>query len=58
MLFLPSVSPLLFAAIQVTSAAATDQAWSESLPWIQLAVVFDVVFVTASALLFGYVLDD
>ena len=58
MLFLPSVSPLLFAAIRVTAAAATDQPWSESLPWIQLAIVFDVVFVTASALLFGFVLDD
>ena len=58
MLFLPSISPLLFAAIRVTSSAATDQAWSASLPWIQLAVAYDVVFVTASALLFGFVLDD
>ncbi len=58
MLFLPTVAPLLFAAIQVTSAAATDEAWSASLPWIQLAIVYDVVFITASALLFGFVLDD
>ncbi len=58
MLFLPAVSPLLFAAIQVTSSAVSGEAWSTSLPWIQLAVVYDVVFLTASALLFGYVLDD
>ena len=58
MLFLPAVSPLLFAAIQVTSAAVTNQAWSESLPWMRLAVIYDVVFLTASALLFGYVMDD
>ena len=58
MLFLPSVSPLLFAAIQVTSASVSGEAWSASMSWIQLAVVYDVVFVTASALLFGYVLDD
>lgn len=58
MLFLPTVAPLLFAAIQVTSAAAADETWSASMPWIQLAVVYDVVFITASALLFGFVLDD
>ncbi len=58
MLFLPSVAPLLFAAIRVTSVSVAGETWSASLPWIQLAVVYDVVFVTASALLFGYVLDD
>ena len=58
MLFLPSIAPLLFAAIRVTSVSAAGEPWSVSLPWIQLAVVYDVVFVTASALLFGYVLDD
>ena len=58
MLFLPTVAPLLFAAIRVTAATATDEAWSASLPWIQLAVVYDVVFISASALLYGYVLDD
>ena len=57
-LFLPSVAPLLFAAIRVTAAAAANEPWSASLPWIQLAVVYDVVFITASALLFGFVLDD
>ena len=58
MLFLPSISPLLFAAIRVTSSAATGESWSESSMWIQLAVAYDVVFITASAVLFGYVLDD
>lgn len=58
MLFLPSVSPLLFAAIRVTAAAASGDGWSASIAWLQLAVAYDVVFVTASALLFGYVLDD
>ena len=57
-LFLPSVTPLLFAAIRVTSAAALEEPWSASMPWIQLAIAYDVVFITASALLFGYVLDD
>ena len=58
MLFLPSVSPLLFAAIRVTAAAASGEGWSASIPWLQLAAAYNVVFVTASALLFGYVLDD
>lgn len=58
MLFLPSVSPLLFAAIRVTTAAANGDDWSASIPWLQLAVAYNIVFVTASALLFGYVLND
>ena len=58
MLFLPSVTPLLFAAIRVTAAAASGEGWTASLPWLQLAVAYDVIFVAASALLFGYVLDD
>ena len=58
MLFLPSVSPLLFAAIQVTSSVVSGGSWSSSLPWLHLAIVYDVVFLTASTLLFGYVLDD
>ncbi len=58
MLFLPTVSPLLLAAIRVTSVTVTDAPWSESSTWIQLAVAYDVVFVTVSAFLFSYVLDD
>ena len=58
MLFLPSVSPLLFAAIQVTAATASGDGWSTSILWLQLAVAYDIIFVTASALLFGYVLND
>ena len=58
MLFLPSVAPLLFAAIRVTAAAASNEPWSASMPWLQLAIAYDVVFVVASALLFSYVLDD
>ncbi len=58
MLFLPTVAPLLFAAIRVTASSANQEAWSASLPWIQLAIAYDVVFIAASALLFGYVLDD
>lgn len=58
MLFLPTVSPLLLAAIRVTSVTVTEAPWSEASAWIQLAVAYDVVFVTASAFLFGYVLDD
>ena len=58
MLFLPAISPLLFSAIQVTSLTVAGETWTASLPWMQLAVVYDFVFVTVSALLFGYVVDD
>ncbi len=58
MLFLPAVTPLMFAAIRITTSAITGDPWTTTLPWLQLALAYDIVFITASALLFGYVLQD
>ncbi len=58
MLFLPSISPLLFAAIQITSETLEGGSWGATSPWFQLAVAYDIVFLAAAALLYGYILED
>ncbi len=58
MFFLPTVTPLLFAAVRVTSLSAAGEPLSASIGWLQLALAYDVVFLVAAALLFGFVLED
>ncbi len=58
MLFLPTVSPLLFAAIRITSETLAGGSWGTSSVWLQLGIVYDIVFLAAAALLYGYILED
>jgi heme exporter protein B len=56
LLFLPSCVPALIAAVETTSfALGTTESASF---WFTLLVVYDVVFVTASLLVFEYVLEE
>jgi heme exporter protein B len=56
LLFLPVTVPALIAAVETTSFAlgATDSAGF----WFRLLVVYDVVFVTVSLLIFEYALEE
>ncbi len=56
LLFLPITVPALIASVETTSYAlgATDAAGS----WFRLLIVFDVVFVTVSLLIFEYALEE
>jgi len=56
LLFLPVTVPALIAAVETTSFAlgATDSASF----WFRLLVVYDVVFITVSLLIFEYALEE
>jgi heme exporter protein B len=58
LLFLPTVMPLLLAAIEATADVVAGDSWSEMTSWLQLAAGYDVVFVIVSALVFQLVLED
>ena len=58
MLFLPTIAPLLLAAIEATSDLVNGDSWSEMAQWLQLAAGFDVVFLIVSALVFQFILED
>lgn len=58
MLFLPVISPLMLAAIEVTSGIVKEENSAYISKWMQLAIGFDLVFLILSAVLFHFVLED
>jgi heme exporter protein B len=58
MLFLPTVAPLIMAAVESTAHVVAGRSWSDMAQWLQLAGVFDVVFLVVSAFVFQFVLED
>jgi heme exporter protein B len=58
LLFLPVVTPLLMAAVEVTAGVTLKRNWSENAEWLGLAAVFDGVFVVLAVLVFPQVLED
>jgi heme exporter protein B len=58
LLYLPTSVPLIMAAVESTSVVVNGGSWSDFSDWLQLAILFDVIFVIASAVLFQYVLEE
>ena len=58
MLFLPSATPLLIAAVEATAGIVTGSSWLASQQWLGLSAAFDIVFLVISVSLFGHVLED
>lgn len=56
-LLLPLVVPVLLAAVRLTEGALAGEPWGTALPWWQLLVGFDVVFVVVGLLTFEFVLE-
>ena len=58
MMFLPLTSPLLLAAVEITSGMLSGGGWQDYGTWMLMALAYDVVFVIGSALLFPYALEE
>jgi len=57
-LFLPVISPLIIAAVKATGLALTGGSWGDMLQWLEIIIGFDVVFITASYLVFDFVVEE
>jgi heme exporter protein B len=57
-LFLPLAIPILIAATEGTARITEGGGWGEAAQWIQIIGAFDVVFVVAALLTFGFLLED
>jgi heme exporter protein B len=57
LLVLPLVTPVLIAGIKATSLATAGRG-GEAGSWLGLLVAFDLVFVAAGTLVFGYLVED
>jgi heme exporter protein B len=56
-LLLPLAVPVLLAAVRLTEGALVGEPWGASLPWWQLLLGFDVIFLVAGFLTFEFVLE-
>jgi heme exporter protein B len=56
-LLLPLVVPVLLAAVRLTEGALAGEPWAAALPWWQLLLGFDLVFVVVGLLTFEFVLE-
>lgn len=57
-LFLPIVVPLLLSAIKATELVLAGELWGALLPWLGIIGAFDAIFLTVSAFVFEYVIEE
>ncbi|MFC1925556.1 heme exporter protein CcmB [Chloroflexota bacterium] len=57
-LFFPIVTPVIIAAVKSSGLVLEGEPWSEINSWLLIMAVFDVIFLTASALVFGSVVEE
>lgn len=55
---LPVVLPALLAAVRASTNILTNAAPEEWLPWIQIVIVVDIIYLTLCILLFEYVIEE
>jgi heme exporter protein B len=56
LLLLPLEAPVVIASVQATAAAIGEQG-TDTLPWLQLLLGFDVVLVACAVLMFEYIVE-
>lgn len=57
-LLFPLLVPLLIAAVKATEAFLGGEGWAVAGDWVKMLGVYDMIFVTASSVMFEYVIDD
>lgn len=57
-LFLPIISPVIIAAVKASGQALAGEGWGEILTWLEIIIAFDIVFTTASYLVFSFVIEE
>ena len=57
-LLLPILVPLIIGAVKATGLLMDGQPWSETWPWINLLIGFDVVYLVVSFIVYEFVIED
>ncbi len=57
-LFLPVVVPVIIAAVKATGPVLTGSPWSEISTWLQIMVVFDIIYLVVATLVFDFVIEE
>lgn len=57
-LFLPIILPIIIASAAATEKIFTTNGWSDVIPWMQLIIFLDFVYLVLSSILFGSVVEE
>jgi heme exporter protein B len=57
-LLFPLIIPVLLAAVKASGAFLAGSPWAEIMPWINLLLVYDVIFITAAYMVFDYIVEE
>ncbi len=57
-LLFPMVIPILIAAVKSSNGFLQGSAMADILPWINLLVVYDVIFIAAAFMVFDYIVEE
>ena len=58
LLLFPVILPVLVAAVKASSGILQGFEWAEIMTWINLLIVYDVIFVAVSFMVFDFVVED
>ncbi len=57
-LFFPTVTPIIICAVKASALALAGGAWGNLVIWLEIIAAFDVIFLVASFLVFGFVVEE
>jgi heme exporter protein B len=57
-LLFPLVIPVLIAAVKASNGFLQANAFADILPWINLLVVYDVIFIAVAFMVFDYIVEE
>jgi heme exporter protein B len=57
-LLFPVVLPVLIAAVKASTGILQGYEWAEILSWVNILVVYDVIFVAVALMVFDYVVEE
>jgi heme exporter protein B len=50
--------PVLIAAVKASTGILQGFDWSEIMPWVNILIVYDVIFVAVAFMVFDYVVEE
>ncbi len=57
-LLFPVILPVLVAAVKASSGILQGFEWAEIMTWINLLIVYDVIFIAVSFMVFDFVVEE
>ncbi len=57
-LLFPLLVPILIAAVKATAAFLAGAGWTDAGDWVKIMAAYDLIFLSASVLVFEYVIEE